>query len=121
MVGRRPHSERTDQLADDLSLTPSILLQNFTWTSSIGFLLVDTLRKSLLEVLTGKQSGPHTSELYMAIGRIVLSNNCNRSFGLQLLCLFTFPSRPYIAFIALSCKTRAASLSDPLSVKIVPR
>ena len=64
---------------------------------------------------------PHTLQLYVAIGKIILSNNSSIVCTLTVQCLYILRIMENIVPLALSLSAIDAVLNEPDHVKITPR
>ena len=81
--------------------TPSICFKNFKCSLSIGFLHCFSDRKSHGENFIVNRDAPHTSQIQVQIGSIILSN---KSINILILLdknLLVLPRRLYIALLTL--------------------
>ena len=105
---------------DAFELAPRICFINTQWSLSTAFFSCRLLRKSLGTHFLVKKVLPQTSQLYMQIGRIILSKSLSNTLKFPDANLLVLPSRVYIALLALLQISSMFTLKLPLFVIIVP-
>ena len=105
---------------DAFELTLRICLINTQLTLSTAFFSCRSLRKSLGTNFLVKKVLPQTSQLYVQIGRIILSKSLSNTLKFPDANLLVLPSRVYIALLALLQISSMFTLKLPLFVIIVP-
>ena len=105
---------------DAFELTPRICLINTQLTLSTAFFSCRSLRKSLGTNFLVKKVLPQTSQLYVQIGRIILSKSLSNTLRFPDVNLLALPSRVYITLLALLQTYSMFTLKFPLFVIIVP-
>ena len=104
---------------DAFELAPRICFINTQWSLSTAFFSCRLLRKSLGTHFLVKKVLPQTSQLYMQIGRIILSKSLSNTLKFPDANLLVLPSRVYIALLALLQSSSMFTLKFPLFVIIV--
>ena len=105
---------------DAFELTLRICLINTQLTLSTAFFSCRSLRKSLGTNFLVKKVLPQTSQLYVQIGRIILSKSLSNTLRFPDVNLLALPSRVYITLLALLQTYSMFTLKFPLFVIIVP-
>ena len=91
------------------------------WSLSTAFFSCCSLRKSLGTNFLDKTVLPHTSQLYVQIERVILSNSLSNTLRFPDSNLLVLPSRVYVAPLTLLLSSWMFTLKLPLFVTIAPR